>query len=262
MGNPLGESAMLKSIFLFCGLALFIPVASYAQQAPILANTAASCNAQTYTAGQAKPVVQTTGGVLCVGGTFTPSGTGNVNIIQVGGNAVTTTVPVSGTVTTTPSGTQNVTGTGAAGVPATGVVTVQGIASGTVIPTSGSITGNVTVVQPTAANLNATVVGTGTFAVQTPLPSTIVTGQAKVAVTGTAIQLGTNALVNGLVIKAKSTNNATCGTIGSASVTNTVDGTGNGYITCPGEAASFATNNSNVIYVNGTAGDIFTFEGN
>lgn len=95
-----------------------------------------------------------------------------------------------------------------------------------------------------------------------PIPASVVVGQTKIAVTGTAVQLGSNTLVNGIVIKGKSTNNATCGTVGGASVTNTVDGTGNGYIVCPGEASSFATNNSNVVYVNGTAGDIFTFEGN
>lgn len=37
-----------------------------------------------------------------VTGTFTPGGTQSVNITQVGGNAVTTTVPVSGTITSGP----------------------------------------------------------------------------------------------------------------------------------------------------------------
>lgn len=99
-------------------------------------------------------------------------------------------------------------------------------------------------------------------AVTTPTPASVVTGQAKIAVTATAVQLGANALVNGLVVKAKSTNSASCGTVGGVGVTNVYDGTGNGYGLCPGEAASFAINNSNVLYFNGTAGDIFTFEGN
>lgn len=43
-----------------------------------------------------------------VTGSFTPSGTQDINITEVGGNPVTTTVPVSGTVTVVPSGTQNV----------------------------------------------------------------------------------------------------------------------------------------------------------
>lgn len=98
--------------------------------------------------------------------------------------------------------------------------------------------------------------------VSTPLPSAIVTGQAIIAVTGTAVQLSSNIIVNGIVVKSKSTNNAACGAVGRSTVTNTYDGTGNGYGLCPGEAASFATNNSGNIWVNGTAGDIFTFEGN
>lgn len=95
-----------------------------------------------------------------------------------------------------------------------------------------------------------------------PIPAVVVTGQAVIAVTNTAVQLGSNALLNGLVIKAKSTNSASCGTVGKSGTTNTYDGTGNGYGLCPGEASSFAIPNSNLIFVNGTVGDIFTFEGN
>jgi len=102
---------------------------------------------------------------------------------------------------------------------------------------------------------------TGVPIFQSPLTSPI-TGQAIIVVTGTAVQLATNALVNGLVVKAKSTNNSTCGTVGGASITNDYTGSGNGYGLCPGEASSFAVGNSNLLYVNGTAGDIFTFEGN
>jgi hypothetical protein len=55
----------------------------------------------------------------------------NVNITQVGGNTVTTAVPVSGT--------------GTAGTPSTGIVTIQGINGGHAVPITGSITGDVTV---------------------------------------------------------------------------------------------------------------------
>lgn len=44
-------------------------------------------------------------GSINVNATTTPSGTADVNITEVGGNAVTTTVPVSGTVASTQSGT-------------------------------------------------------------------------------------------------------------------------------------------------------------
>jgi hypothetical protein len=94
------------------------------------------------------------------------------------------------------------------------------------------------------------------------LPTTINTGQVKIAVTGTAVQLQSNALVNGLIIKSISSNNAANQTVGASTVTNTTDGTGNGYILFPGEAASFGVSNSNAVWVNGTIGDIFTWEGN
>ena len=100
-----------------------------------------------------------------------------------------------------------------------------------------------------------------TFYVQTATPATAITGQVKISVTGTAVQLASNVLVNGLFVTSKTTN-APYGTVGGAGVTNTVDGTGNGYILPAGASASFAVSNSNAIYVNGTAGDIFSFGGN
>lgn len=90
----------------------------------------------------------------------------------------------------------------------------------------------------------------------------MVYGQVKIAVTGTAVQLPSNPLSNGVIVKAKTTNNTACGTVGTSAVTNTYDGTGNGYGLCPGEAASLGVKNTNAGWVNGTAGDIFTFEGN
>lgn len=95
-----------------------------------------------------------------------------------------------------------------------------------------------------------------------PLVTHPVTGQVVIGVTGTAIQLPSFDLLNGIVVRAKSGNNASCGTVGPATVTNTVDGTGNGFVLCPGEASAFAVPNSNILYVNGTSGDIFSFEGN
>jgi hypothetical protein len=95
----------------------------------------------------------------------------------------------------------------------------------------------------------------------TPLAAPVA-GQIKIAVTNTAVQLPSNTLVNGIVIKAKSTNAVAGAFIGGADVTTTDDGTGNGYKIVPGEAMSFAVPNSNAIYVNGTIGDIFYYGGN
>jgi hypothetical protein len=89
------------------------------------------------------------------------------NITAVGGNAVTTTIPVSGTFT--PSGNQTVVQPTAANLNATVVGT-------------GTFATQSVVTQPTAANLNATVVGTGTLAVQvTSAPSTAVTNAGTFA---------------------------------------------------------------------------------
>ena len=96
--------------------------------------------------------------------------------------------------------------------------------------------------------------------VSSPLAAPV-TGQAKIATTGTAVALASNVLVNGVVVKAKSTNAATI-FVGGATVTSVYDGTGPGYPLAPGEAMSFAVSNSNSLYINGTANDVVSFGGN
>lgn len=106
----------------------------------------------------------------------------------------------------------------------------------------------------------------GTLKVATPTPAGIVTGQVKIATTGTAVALPNVSLVNGIVVKAKTSNatqtSASPGVVGPAGVTTVIDGTGSGYPLAPGEAASFACSNANAVSVNGTAGDVFFYEGN
>ena len=92
-------------------------------------------------------------------------------------------------------------------------------------------------------------------------PSAVVSFQIKIAVTNTAQQLPSNALVNGAVVKAKTTNAAN-GWIGSSTVNSTDDGTGTGYRLLPGEAGSFAATNSNALWVIGTANDVYYVIGN
>jgi len=89
-------------------------------------------------------------------------------------------------------------------------------------------------------------------------------GQVKIALTGTAVQVSPTSYIlqNGVIVAAALGNNATGGTIGLSGLTNTVDGTGNGSILSPGQPTSIGSGvNINSIYVNGTAGDIFTFIG-
>ena len=96
--------------------------------------------------------------------------------------------------------------------------------------------------------------------VTTPL-ATPINGQIIIAVTNTAVQLPSNSLVNGITVKAKTTNIAN-GFLGGSTVNTTDTGSGNGYRLLPGEAVAYATSNSNLVYVNGTAGDIYYYNGN
>jgi hypothetical protein len=110
--------------------------------------------------------------------------------------------------------------------------------------------------------------GSGAVVVATPIPGSVVTGQVKIVTAGTPVQLPTFPLRNGLVIQAGLANapqNPATGyiaTIGPAGITTQFDGSGNGYPLSPGEAGSFACADASNTWVNGTAGDIFAFEGN
>lgn len=91
--------------------------------------------------------------------------------------------------------------------------------------------------------------------------TSLATGQKKVAVTGTAVQIATGALLNGVVITAN-VNNANPISIGGVGVNNTQDGTGNGYILQPGASVSYAVSNLSYLYINGTSGDFVSYSGN
>lgn len=94
-----------------------------------------------------------------------------------------------------------------------------------------------------------------------PLSLSPITGQVKVVTTGTAVVLGSSqVLINGVIVSAKGINTQSI-TLGTATVTNTVDGTGNGYILAPGASISFAVSNINQIWINGTANDLVSYAG-
>lgn len=127
---------------------------------------------------------------------------------------------------------------------------------GLVVRTSRGTAGAPMRVDPTGSTVQP-VSGT----VSTTLSTAAVVGQAKIASTGTAVQLSAGALNNGVIISAASGNNAAGVTIGGSGVTNTVNGTGNGYILAPGASVSFAVDNVNRLYINGTTGDIVSWAG-
>jgi hypothetical protein len=111
-------------------------------------------SAPAYTNGQMDPLSLTTAGLLRIDGVYPVNATTPTSDVTFIGAAVTTSAPsyttgqLSALSLTTvgnlrvdgSSVTQPVTGTGTAGTPATGVVTIQGISGGTAIPVSGTLT--------------------------------------------------------------------------------------------------------------------------
>lgn len=85
-------------------------------------------------------------------------------------------------------------------------------------------------------------------------------GQVSIAVTGKAVQFKSAPLANGVIVSAKVGNVASI-EVGANGVTNTADGTGNGYILSAGASVSFAVTNASSIWVNGTSGDIVSYAG-
>lgn len=89
----------------------------------------------------------------------------------------------------------------------------------------------------------------------------IVAGQVKIATSGQAVPLPAAKLTKGVVIEGLSTNSSH-GTVGGSAVTNTVDGTGNGFIIGAGSPTPLIpVGDASDISVNGNAGDIFSFIG-
>lgn len=126
---------------------------------------------------------------------------------------------------------------------------------GLVVRTARGEAGSPLRVDPTGSTVQP-VSGT----VSTTLSTAPVVGQAKIASTGVAQQLSAGALANGVILTAK-TGNAASIEVGASGVNNTVDGTGNGYILAAGASVSFAVDNVNRIYVNGTANDVISWAG-
>lgn len=78
--------------------------------------------------GKGTQVILDSSGRLPVAASFTPSGTQDMNVTQVGGNAVTTTVPVSGTVTANTT----------VDTTASNTITTQNLNPNSGVPTAGS----------------------------------------------------------------------------------------------------------------------------
>jgi hypothetical protein len=115
-----------------------------------------------------------------------------------------------------------------------------------------------------AVNAKLPTLGPATIAnsmpVVTPLPAAPVCGQKAIAVTNTAVVLGSGALTNGVIITAASSNAGTI-YVGATGVNTTSSGTGTGYPLAPGTGISFAVANLSDLFINGTAADWVAYAG-
>lgn len=96
--------------------------------------------------------------------------------------------------------------------------------------------------------------------IATPTGAPIV-GQVAIAVTGTAVRLSAVSVVlpGGSLLVCALAGNSAAGTCGGSTVTDDVDGTGNGLIIEAGDTRVVFASDLSDVYVNGTAGDIFTW---
>lgn len=86
------------------------------------------------------------------------------------------------------------------------------------------------------------------------------TGQRNIETSGTSLQLSGNVIKSSLIVLAKQTNSDDV-YIGVSNVAQLGDGTGNGLILSPGQSISIPVTNTNLLYLNGNAGDIITYIG-
>lgn len=94
--------------------------------------------------------------------------------------------------------------------------------------------------------------------------SNLLTGQAKIAVANTAVQLNSAiGLQNGVTIKADKNNTGTVSVGGASTVNDTGGGTGNGFMLYPGDTVSIAVTALSFMYVSGAnVGDFVTWAAN
>ena len=116
--------------------------------------------------------------------------------------------------------------------------------------------GAITITNADGQEIQVDIVGIGV-----PVGDPIV-GQVVIAVTGTAVRLSAVSVplpTSSVLVYALTGNAATGGVVGTTGVANTVDGTGDGYILENGQSVVIMTDDLNSVWVNGTAGDIFTY---
>lgn len=145
----------MKRFLIPLGLAVTLFAAQWASAQTAQSVVVSSCGTPpvTYKAGQSYPQTQNTSGLECTSSSFSPSGTQDVNVIQIGGVTVLKGAGATGTGSqreTVAQDTTTIAGSapGTAGTASANVVTVQGIASATPVLVSGTITAVTTITNP------------------------------------------------------------------------------------------------------------------
>lgn len=130
------------------------------------------------------------------------------------------------------------------GIPAFVTLTAAGNVPVDIQDASITVTGSLT-----DAELRATAVPiSGTITANPTVPSTVFAFVTAVTTAGTRVQLASNTLTNGAILQAPSTNTGII-YIGTVTVSSTVYGAE----LQPGQATSFAGNNTNLIYIDSSA---------
>jgi len=87
----------------------------------------------------------------------------------------------------------------------------------------------------------------------------IFSGQVKIAVTGTPVQLPPNALAYGQIIIQADLSNSGPVYVGPAAVTNTGGGSGNGFVLKQDRSCATKASDTSAVWINGNAGDWISF---
>lgn len=159
-GDLFAGIALVAACALVLVVALMSPTRSWSSTPANITNTVGVCDPM-FPQRCIAPAVD---GSLVVSGTITPSGTQNVNVTSIGGNAVTTTIPVSdgggsltvdGTVSATQSGTWTVQPGNTANTTPWLVTDTPSAAAGAAITPATNVGGNGVVAKASPGNLYA-----------------------------------------------------------------------------------------------------------
>jgi len=137
------------------------------------------------------------------------------------------------------------------------------VVGGITIPPASGINVALTtdqVLQVLALNKAITLTKVGTSS--NTVSSSAASFQVKIVTTGVAVQLPNYSLINGVILLANSTNSGPIYVGNSSAVTNVGNGNGNGFpLVAAGGNLQLSITNTNLLWINGTAGDWISVSG-